>query len=67
MRELNFEQMEVLEGGIKITSSMLVCGGLGIAYGFIPVIGIATGAGVAFVCNALWDDIEGYDPVLWEG
>jgi hypothetical protein len=65
MKEISLDLMAKTNGGGKITASMLVCGGMGLAYSFIPVIGWAVGFGVALTCAATWDNLEPNDPVLF--
>jgi len=64
MKKLNDERLLKITGGGKISTSMVVCGGMGLMYSFIPVVGWFVGAAVAITCAATWDDLEDSDPTL---
>ncbi|MFP4365906.1 MAG: hypothetical protein ACLFQA_02320 [Bacteroidales bacterium] len=60
-KKLSLEKMAGMEGGWCVRTSHLVCGGLGILYGFInPFLG----AGVSLACDASWYDFESDNPPI---
>ncbi|MHA7055757.1 hypothetical protein ACWGOQ_0000950 [Aquimarina sp. M1] len=65
MKTLDFNQMENVQGGTCLRASDLVCGGMGLAFGFVPVIGWALGAGVGLACAATWEDVESSNPAVF--
>ncbi len=61
MRKLNLNEMSKLNGGAQISASDVVCGGVGLMFGFVTTdLGLLVGVG----CSAYWDDIEANNPIL---
>ena len=58
-KKLSFLEMEEIHGGWCLRTSHVICGGLGLMFGFAnPLLG----AGVGIACSATWFDFESSDP-----